>query len=189
MRVPAPSQPRPTRAQLDAATDGLVADIIAPRLRVLFCGINPGLYSGALGQHFARPGNRFWKLLHLSGFTERELTPAEGPELLSHGVGITNIVERVSARADELVPDELRAGMETLRAKVRRFEPRVLAVLGMQAFRSTVDRKAALGRQGEPFEGAVAWLLPNPSGLQARYQLAEMTDAFAELRRFGEGAH
>src|SRR3712207_4771298 len=122
---------RPTKEEVQAAVDRTVPDVIAPGLRVLFCGINPGLYSAAVGHHFARPGNRFWPALHAAGFTERLLAPAEERELLARGYGITNIAPRASARADELTAPELAAGARSLAAKVRRYRPRVLAVLGV----------------------------------------------------------
>ncbi|MDQ2726356.1 MAG: G/U mismatch-specific DNA glycosylase [Actinomycetota bacterium] len=159
-----------------------VADIIGPHLRVLFCGINPGLMSGQLGQHFARPGNRFWKLLAASGLTDRLLVPAEQDQLLSYGLGITNIVEATTASAAELPAADLRAGAPRLEAKAVALAPACVAVLGMQAYRVAFRRPGAtLGRQVEPLGESMLWLLPNPSGLQARYQMAEMTELWAEL--------
>ena len=126
---------RPTKEELEAARDKRIKDVIAPDLDVLFCGINPGLYSGATGHHFARPGNRFWPALHLSGFTDRLLSPYEERELLQHGLGITNLVNRTTARADELTDDELKRGGQSLRRKILRHRPSILAVLGVSAFR------------------------------------------------------
>ncbi|MGH8919786.1 MAG: G/U mismatch-specific DNA glycosylase [Actinomycetes bacterium] len=164
-------------------------DVVAADLHVLFCGINPGVRSGQLHQHFARAGNRFWPLLHASGFTDRLLTPAEQDRLPAYGLGITNLVDRTSARASELIPAELRAGARRLEDKVAGWRPAFVAVLGVQAYRAAFGRRLArIGRQPEPLGGAVAWLLPNPSGLQARYQLPEMTGLLVELRHAVEAA-
>jgi TDG/mug DNA glycosylase family protein len=174
---------KPTREQLAAAQDRTVPDVIAANLRVLFVGINPGLYSAAIGHHFGRPSNRFWPALLASGFTPRLLSPFEESELLALRLGITNIVARASARADELTADELRAGAAILAGTVRRFGPRVVAFLGVTAYRTALDRpKAALGRQPERIEEATAWVLPNPSGLNAHYQAEDLARLFRELR-------
>jgi TDG/mug DNA glycosylase family protein len=176
--------PRPTPADLAAATGRRVPDVLAPGLRVLFCGINPGLWSAAVGHHFARPGNRFWKALHRGGFTDRLLSPDEEPELLRRGLGITNLVDRASAGAADLTAEELRAGGRRLAAKVRSARPRVVAVLGVGAYRTAFARpRATVGPQPERIGGAPAWVLPNPSGLNAHYQLRDLAEAFAELRR------
>ena len=161
-----------------------VPDIVEPGLRVLFCGINPGLLSAELGQHFARPGNRFWKVLHLSGFTDHQLAPSEQWSLLGFGLGITNLVARSSAAAAELSRQELEAGAAELTRKVEHLRPQWIAFVGMQAYRMAFHRpKAGVGRQPEQLgAGTGIWVLPNPSGLQARYQLAEMVTLFAELR-------
>jgi len=152
-------------------------------LRVLFCGINPGLYSGATGHHFARPGNRFWPTLHQAGFTPRLLDPSEERELLAFGYGITNLVPRATATAEELVPDELVAGQRRLKSKVKRYQPQVVAVLGIGAYRTAFAKKiVALGRQPDPLDNAVVWVLPNPSGLNAHYQLADLAEHFRVLR-------
>jgi double-stranded uracil-DNA glycosylase len=175
--------PRPTPADLAAATGRQVPDVLAPNLRVLFCGINPGLWSAAVGHHFARPGNRFWKALHLAGFTPRPLAPDEEAELLRLGLGITNLVDRASAGAADLAPEELRSGAERLAAKVERARPAVVAVLGVGAYRTAFARpKATIGPQPDPIAGARAWVLPNPSGLNAHYQLPDLAAAFATLR-------
>jgi TDG/mug DNA glycosylase family protein len=159
-----------------------VADLVGPDLDVLFCGINPGRLSGELGQHFARPGNRFWRLLHAGGFTDHVFSPSEQGALPALGIGITNVVDRVTAAASELDKEELRTGAERLEAKVRALAPRCVAVLGLQAYRTAFRRPHALiGRQPELLGRAKLWLLPNPSGLQARYQLPEMTDLFRSL--------
>jgi len=178
-----PSAAKPTRADLLAAQDKTVRDVIAPGLRVLFCGINPGLYSGATGHHFARPGNRFWPTLHQAGFTPRLLDPSEERELLALGYGITNLAPRATATADELAPDELVAGRQRLEARVKRYRPQVVAVLGIGAYRTAFAQKAvSLGKQPETLAGAVIWVLPNPSGLNAHYQLAKLVEHFQELR-------
>jgi TDG/mug DNA glycosylase family protein len=174
---------KPTREQLSAAHDRIVPDIIALNLHVLFVGINPGLYSAAIGHHFGRPGNRFWPALFGSGFTPRLFSPFDERELLPLRLGITNIAERASARADELTGDELRAGAVVLEKKVRQYRPRIVAFLGVTAYREALSRpKAATGRQSEPFGEAIAWVLPNPSGLNAHYQAEDLARLFAELR-------
>jgi TDG/mug DNA glycosylase family protein len=184
---PAPPAHRPTAAELRAAQDRLVPDVAAPGLRVLFCGINPGLYSAAVGRHFARPGNRFWPVLHRAGFTPRQLAPWESDELLRLGYGITNVVRRATATAAELDDAELRAGGRQLRARVRRLRPRALAVLGIGAYRHAFARpEAALGPQPERLGDTLVWVLPNPSGLNAHYGLASLAGLFEELRRHVE---
>jgi TDG/mug DNA glycosylase family protein len=174
---------RPTAAQVAAARDGLVADIAGPGLRVLFCGINPSLYSAAVGHHFARPGNRFWPTLHGAGFTARLLSPFEDQRLLDFGLGCTNLVARATARADELAPEELREGGERLREMVRRLRPAWLAVLGVTAYRSAFSCPGApAGPQPAAVAGARVWVLPNPSGLNAHYQLPGLIAEYARLR-------
>jgi TDG/mug DNA glycosylase family protein len=175
---------RPTAADLRAAEGRSIRDVIAPKLDVLFCGINPGLYSAATGFHFARPGNRFWPALASSGLTPTELAPGQWRELLASGIGITNLVARATASADQLRDDELRAGRTRLEAKVRRYRPRAVAIVGVGAYRTAFGRPLAVpGRQPEWLEGAVLWVLPNTSGLNAHYQAADFTRAFAALRR------
>ena len=165
-----------------------IPDVIAPDLDVLFCGINPGLYSGATGDHFARPGNRFWPALHLSGFTPRQLHPSEKDELLALGLGITNVVARTTARADELTRAEVVAGGRALRRKVKRYGPRWLAVLGLGAYRVAFGVKdARVGPQPESLGETRVWLLPNPSGLNAHYQLPALAVEFEKLRRAAVG--
>jgi len=177
------SSHKPTREEILAAAGKTVPDVIAPGLRVLFCGINPGLYSGATGHHFARPGNRFWPALHLAGFTERQLAPSEERELLKGGCGITNLVARATAMADELAREEIVAGGRRLEATVETYRPAYVAVLGIGAYRTAFGRpKAALGRQDETLGGALLWVLPNPSGLNAHFQLPDLARAFRELR-------
>jgi double-stranded uracil-DNA glycosylase len=179
-----PTPYKPTRADLLAAQNKTVPDVIAPRLRVLFCGINPGLYSGATGYHFARPGNRFWPTLHQAGFTPRLLSPSEERELLTYGYGITNLVARATATADELSADELVAGQLRLKSKVKRYQPQVVAVLGISAYRTAFGQKSVtLGKQPEPLRNTVVWVLPNPSGLNAHYQLADLANHFRGLRQ------
>jgi double-stranded uracil-DNA glycosylase len=175
---------KPTRAELLAAQNKTVRDVIAPGLRVLFCGINPGLYSGATGHHFARPGNRFWPTLHQAGFTPRLLHPSEERELLTYGYGITNLVARATATADELSPEDLVAGQRRLKAKVKRYQPQVVAVLGISAYRTAFGEKiVTLGKQPDQLENAAVWVLPNPSGLNAHYQLADLAEHFRALRK------
>jgi TDG/mug DNA glycosylase family protein len=174
---------KPTRDDVAAAEGATVPDVAAPRLDVLFCGINPGLYSGAVGHHFARPGNRFWKALHGSGFTPILLGPFDEHELLPLALGITNLVERATAGATDLDPAELRAGADRLRRKVRRLEPRFLAVLGVGAFRTAfAEPDAVVGPQELRLGAARVWVLPNPSGLNAHYQLPGLTAEFERLR-------
>jgi len=174
---------RPTQAELEAAAGRRVPDVLGPGLRVLFCGINPGLWSGATGHHFARPGNRFWPALAGAGFTDGQLDPAEEERLLAAGLGITNLVDRATAAADELRPAELVAGAAALEAKIATYRPAWVAVLGIGAYRTGFGRKrAVVGRQPERLAGAGLWVLPNPSGLNAHYQLDGLVAAFAELR-------
>ena len=178
---------KPTREQLLAATEKTVRDVIAPNLRVLFCGINPGLYTAAVGHHFARPGNRFWPALHAGGFTDRVLSPFDERELLKSGYGITNVVQRTTASADQLSREEIIAGGEQLRAKVLRYGPRVLAVLGVGAYRTAFNQpKATVGRQAETIGDTILWVLPNPSGLNANYQAAGLARLFRELKDFAD---
>jgi TDG/mug DNA glycosylase family protein len=174
----------PTRAELEAAYGRTIPDVIAPDLDVLFVGINPSLYSGAVGHHFARPGNRFWKALHGAGFTERLLSPYEGPELLAAGIGLTNLVDRSTRAASEISSDELVAGGHRLVRKARRYRPGFVTVVGVTAFRQAFAAPLAqVGPQEAPLGGARAWVLPNPSGLNAHYQLPELIEAFGALRR------
>jgi TDG/mug DNA glycosylase family protein len=174
---------RPTRVELAAAADKTLPDVIAPNLGVLFCGINPGLYTAAVQQHFGRPGNRFWPTLHRAGFTPRLFAPADQRELLNLGIGITNVVARATAAADELTREELIEGGKILARKVRRYAPRYLAIVGIGAYRTAFDRpKAKMGLQDETIGATKIWVLPNPSGLNAHYQPAQLVELFAELR-------
>lgn len=157
--------------------------MVAGGLRVLFCGINPGLLSAATGHHFARPGNRFWPVLHLSGFTPRRLAPAEQEELLSYRLGITNVVARATARADELSAEEFREGGRLLTAKVERLSPQWLAVVGVTAYRTAFgERKAQIGPQERTIGSTRIWALPNPSGLNAHWTAESMAQEYARLR-------
>jgi double-stranded uracil-DNA glycosylase len=178
---PAPWRPAP--ADLIAARDRTIPDVIAPGLRVLFAGINPGLYSAATGHHFARPGNRFWPALHRSGFTPRQLRPDEQDLLPGLGLGITNIAARATARAAELSSAELRAGAELLTGKLRDLTPHWLAVLGVTAYRTAFGRPdAQVGPQDAVIGPTQLWVLPNPSGLNAHYTAGALAAEFARLR-------
>ncbi|MEU8895623.1 G/U mismatch-specific DNA glycosylase [Nocardia sp. NPDC048505] len=177
------SAPRPSPEDLAAAHDKTVPDVIRPGLRVLFCGINPGLWSGATGYHFARPGNRFWPALHRSGFTPRQLRPDEPRELLALGLGITNVATRTTAKAEQLTADELRAGGRALVDRVEQYQPRVLAVLGIGAYRTAFGRpRTTIGPQTERIGDTAIWVLPNPSGLNAHYTLDALASEFRALR-------
>jgi TDG/mug DNA glycosylase family protein len=175
---------RPTAAELEAAYGRVIRDLVADGLSVLFAGINPSLYSAATGYHFARPGNRFWPVLHRSGFTDRQLHPSEQEEILRAGLGITNVVARATARAGELSADELREGGRALAATVARVRPRWLAVVGVTAYRTAFGQpEAAVGSQNGTLGGAWLWVLPNPSGLNAHWGIDALTAEFARLRR------
>jgi TDG/mug DNA glycosylase family protein len=175
---------RPTKAELLAAKDKSLPDVIAPDLRVLFCGINPGLYTAAIGHHFGRPGNRFWPALYAAGFSDRLLSPYEEQELLARGYGITNIVNRATATAAELSAAELLAGGQRLLATARRYRPRCIAVLGVTAYRAAFGRpKAGFGEQDERLGDSVMWVLPNPSGLNAHYTPKDLARVFGEFRQ------
>ncbi len=177
------SSRRPTKEEIAAAAGKSVPDIIARDLRLLFVGINPGLYTAAIGHHFGRPGNRFWPTLFSSGFTPRLLSPYQERELLDYGLGITNVVNRATATAAELSAEELAEGGRQLEEKVQNFSPAYVAVLGVGAYRSAFHRpKAVLGQQPESIGSAVTWVLPNPSGLNAHYQLEDLARLFRELR-------
>jgi double-stranded uracil-DNA glycosylase len=179
---------RPAPEQLLAARDKTIPDVAAPGLRVLFAGINPGLYSAATGYHFARPGNRFWPALYAAGFTDRVLRPEEQRQLLPLGLGITNVVARATARADELSPAEIRAGGRVLTAKVARLAPQWLAIVGITVYRTAFGRPGATtGRQEQTLGGAGLWVLPNPSGLNALWTTPKLIEAFRDLRLHVEG--
>lgn len=178
----------PTPAELEAARERTVPDVVPPPGGVLLCGINPGLWSAATGHHFARPGNRFWPALHASGFTDRVLRPDEEQLLPSYGLGVTNVVPRATARADELGPEEYVAGGAALAERVARWQPAWLAVLGVTAYRAAFGhRRAAVGPQSERVGGVPVWVLPNPSGLNAHWSAGRLAEAYAELRATARG--
>jgi double-stranded uracil-DNA glycosylase len=180
---------RPSRGDLEAAAGKVLPDVIAPGLSVLFCGINPGLYSAAVGCHFARPGNRFWPALHRSGFTPRLFDPSEQWSLLELGLGVTNLVERATAGAAELSLAELREGGELLLEKVRRYRPAWVAFLGLDAYRKAfAGKRTGVGEAAPLGDGTRAWVLPNPSGINAHYQPDRLAVAFAELRKAAEAS-
>jgi len=173
----------PARDELAGAYGRSVPDLGGPGMRVLLVGINPSLWSGWSGFHFGRPSNRLWATLHEAGLTDRRLRPEETEALVAAGIGITNLVNRATARADELDPGEIRAGVPRLRALVRQWRPPHVAVLGVTAYRIAFGQpRASVGPQPEPLEGAQLWVLPNPSGLNAHYQQAELTAAYVALR-------
>jgi TDG/mug DNA glycosylase family protein len=180
----ATSSGRPSRAELLASEGRGLRDVIAPGLKVLFVGINPGLYSGWSGHHFARPGNRFWPALLAAGITPRLLRPSEQRELLRYGYGVSNLVNRATATADALEPAEFVAGRRRLAAKIKRYRPHFVAFLGMGAYCHAFSiKKARTGLQTGSFEGARVWVLPNPSGLNANYQLGALAKLFRALKR------
>ncbi len=175
--------PRPTRTELQAAYGRSIPDLLAPGMHVLFCGINPSLYSAAVQHHFARPGNRFWPALYAGGFTRRRLYPHEERELLADGYGLTNIVPCATARADELTEDQFRAGAARLRRKILRYQPLYLALLGVTAYRVAFDRpRAGLGLQEDRIGRTRVWVLPSPSGLNAHHQPKVLGAMLRELR-------
>jgi TDG/mug DNA glycosylase family protein len=174
--------PRPAPGDVRAARGRTLRDVIGPGLDVLFVGINPGLYSAAVGHHFARAGNRFWPALHDAGFTPRRLTAFQDRELLRYRLGVTNLVARSTAAASELQPDELRAGRARLAAKVRRHRPRFVAVVGIGAYRVAFERPLAIvGAQDERLGDARLWVLPNTSGLNANHQAKDFARLFRGL--------
>jgi double-stranded uracil-DNA glycosylase len=176
---------------LEAARQRTIPDVLpAPGqpFGVLFCGINPGLYSAATGWHFARPGNRFWPALHASGFTPRLLAPAEQELLPGFGIGITNLVPRATAQASELSREELREGGARLAGLVARHRPRFVAVAGVTAYRTAFGRPGAqVGPQPETIGETGLWVVPNPSGLNAHWSLPGITAEFRRLREAASG--
>ena len=173
----------PSKADLEAARGRTIPDVLGPDLDVVFVGINPGLWSGAVGHHFARPGNRFWKALHRSGFTDRLLAADEDASLPGWHLGVTNLVARTTATAAELSTDELRLGARRLGERLAPLRPRFVAVLGIVAYRAGFGRpRATLGAQEGDLRGSRLWVLPNPSGLNAHYQLTELAGRFSALR-------
>lgn len=190
MKRTIPKPWKPTKAQLMAAYDKRVPDLVAKNLIVLFAGINPGLYTAAIGHHFGRPGNRFWPAVYAGGFTPRLFSPFESSLLLDLQLGITNVVDRATARADELTDDELRAGGVRLEAKVKRYQPTVVAFVGIGPYRIVSGIKdARVGLQKNHFGGSHAWVLPNPSGLNAHYQPAALAQLFNDLRLWAIAEH
>ena len=184
MRSKAVTERKPTRADLEAANDTTIPDVIGPDLRVLFCGINPSLYSAAIGHHFGRPGNRFWPTLHQAGFTPRQYSPYEDQLLLKLGYGVTNVCDRATARADQLNREDFLTGAQSLKAKVKRYKPQVLAILGIGAYRTAFEAPDAQWKeQPERLGTTRIWILPNTSGLNANFQLPDLIRAFAELRK------
>ena len=183
-----PGRPfKPTKEEIAVAAGKTVPDVIASSLKVLFCGIKPGLYTAAVGHHFARPGNRFWPALYRSGFTQRLLSPFEERELLQIGLGISNVVARATASASDLTPKDFVKGGRILTSKVRRFQPGFVAILGLGAYRTAFAHpKATIGEQERRIAAARVWVLPNPSGLNANYQLPELVRLFRELRAAAE---
>lgn len=178
---------KPTKEEIQAAEGATIRDVIAPGLDVLFCGINPGLYSGVVGYHFAYPGNRFWPAIYEAGYTERILAPYEAEELLARGYGLTNFVERATARASDLDREEFEAGGERLREKLAHYRPGFLAILGIGAYRKAFgQRQVTVGEQAERFGDTRVWVLPNPSGLNAHYQLDDLARLYAEVREAAE---
>ncbi len=181
--LPPNPERRPNKQQLLEATGKSVPDVIAPGLTVLFCGINPGLYSAWSGHHFARPGNRFWPALYASGFTDRLLRPEEERELLRLRCGITNLVERATLAADELNREELQAGARKLERKIRKNNIGTVAVLGLSAYRQAFQCPGTkVGPQPNRLEGALVWVLPNPSGLNAHFTPKALARLFREFR-------
>ena len=175
---------RPTPADLAAATERTIPDLIGPDLDVLFVGINPGLYSGATGFHFARPGNRFWKAICGAGFTERVLDPSEQDELPGYGIGITNLVARTTATAAELSTDELRAGARILIDKVERWRPAVGRLPGHLDLSGRLRAAEGCHRaSAHRLADSVVWVLPNPSGLNASWQLPRLVCGKTESAR------
>lgn len=175
---------RPTREEIAECVGRRVPDLLAPGLKVLFCGINPSLYSAAVGHHFARPGNRFWKALHQAGFTERLLRPDEDELLPRLGLGLTNVVDRATATADEVPSASYAPGFRALERKVRKYQPLYVAFLGLSAYGLLRKQtRVQVGLQDERFGGSLVWALPNPSGLNAHYQIDQLASLYAELAR------
>lgn len=174
---------KPTKEDLLDAANRKVPDIIGPDLKVLFVGINPGIYTAAVGHHFAHPANRFWKALHDSGFTPRLLSPFENDELIKYGYGITNIVERPTLRASELSREELERGWKKLTKKVRKYRPEWIAICGLDAYRTLFNKKAVIGEQPDKIGSTGIWVLPNPSGLNASFTPKRLAAVFSELKR------
>jgi len=180
---------KPTNLDLENALERTTEDLLDHDLKILFCGINPGVYSAATGFHFARPGNRFWKVLHLAGFTDRQLDPSEEHELLGLGYGITSLVSRTTARADQLTEEEYVKGGQVLVRKIIRFHPRTVAFLGIEAYRAAFGRPTSkVGPQSEKINDSNIWLLPNPSGLNANYQVDDFVKLFSKMKKASQAA-
>jgi TDG/mug DNA glycosylase family protein len=178
---------KPTREELLEAANQTMPDILAPNLKVVFCGINPSVYSVVIGHHFARPGNRFWPALYAGGFTPRLFAPSEDQKLLTLGLGITNVAEPSSTAAADLSNEQIKEGGKILRAKIERFQPGVLAVLGIGAYRLAFEQpKARLGLQDTQIGDTRIWVLPNPSGLNAHYHPPQLAQLFRELREWSD---
>lgn len=181
------SKPNISKQDLLRAKGKTVPDVISSNLKILFAGINPGLYTAAIGHHFGRPGNRFWPALFAGGLTSRLLSPYEEQELLKSGVGITNVVPFATATAAELAPEDFLKGGKLLTAKIAKYKPKALAILGMGAYKTAFQRpRAHLGLQREKIGDTAIWVLPNPSGLNANYQASDFARLFQELRRWTE---
>lgn len=189
MKRAAKGSKRPSQQELLAAEGTKLRDVISPGLSVVFCGINPSLYSAAVGHHFARPGNRFWPALHAGGFTDRRLDPNEDGRLPEFGCGLTNVCWPATARADQLSVEQIQTGAKTLRRKMRRYQPRFLAVLGVTVYRMAMNEpRAQIGRQERRWGETRLWVLPNPSGLNAHFQAADFARLFGELRAAAFGS-
>ena len=180
-RSKAPQRKGASKEELRAAHGQTMPDVIGPNLKVLFCGINPSLYSVVVGHHFGRPGNRFWKAIYKAGFTPRLYHPSEDGSLLALGYGITNMAPRATARADELSKSEIRAGQKLLARKVQQYRPQCLAFLGITAYRIAFSQpKAKVGPQPD-WQDTQVWALPNPSGLNAHYQVDDLAEVYSRV--------
>ncbi len=173
---------KPSKEQIAQSVNKQIYDVIAPGIKLLFCGINPGLYTAAIKKHFGRPGNRFWPALFAGGITPRLYSPFEQHLLLLDNIGITNLVNRATARADEVEEKELQKGAEVLSQKIAKYKPEAVAILGITTYRTAFKKpKAKLGIQEDVISGAKIWVLPNPSGLNAHFQIKELGLLFAQL--------
>ena len=176
---------KPTKSELAEAIGGTVPDVIAPNLKVLFCGINPSVYTAVVGYNFARPGNRFWPTLFAAGFTPRQFLPAEQQQLLALGMGITNVVDRATVAAADLSREELRLGGELLVKKVQKYQPQVLALLGISVYEAAFGQKGnGVGLQQLTIGSTQVWVLPNPSGLNAHFPPRRLAEVYRELREY-----
>jgi TDG/mug DNA glycosylase family protein len=175
--------PLPSKEELEKAATKTVVDLIRPGLKILFVGINPGLYTAYTGFHYARPGNRFWPTIHAAGFTDRLLKPSESSEMLKHGYGMTNVVARASVSASELSKEEYQKGGRILTEKVTRYKPQWVAFVGIQAYREAFNKpKATTGLQPDKIGESKVWVLPSPSGLNAHYKPADFARVFREFK-------